>query len=248
MVAWPKDTAPHDADFASVASHELRTPLSVIKWYTEILLDEDMGSLNENQRKYLKVIASSNEKAIALVTSLLNLSRVELGTFRVSPEPLFLTDVVKEVLKKLESKAGKRSVTIAYKETGDFSFVKTDKNILMFLFTVIVQNALLYSKEGGAVIVHIKGSPSLVELIVEDKGIGIPKKEKEKVFSRLFRGSNVPDEVKGAGLGLYTAKLLLSKVGGTLYFTSEEGAGSTFVLNLPTTGMSKKKGITQLDL
>ena len=69
--AWASQFRSHRSNFASVASHELRTPLSIVKWYTEILLDEDMGPLNDDQKKYLRVIESSNERAISLVTSLL---------------------------------------------------------------------------------------------------------------------------------------------------------------------------------
>src|SRR3954466_1820549 len=80
-------------DFVSLSSHELRTPLSVIKWYTEMLLDEDAGPLTEEQRKYLKTIESSNQKAIDLVRSLLNVSRLDLGTFCIVPANVQLKDV-----------------------------------------------------------------------------------------------------------------------------------------------------------
>jgi signal transduction histidine kinase len=124
MFAWLKNvgTSKSEANrsnFASVASHELRTPLSIIKWYTEILLDEDMGPLNEDQKKYLRVIESSNERAISLVTSLLNVSRLELDTFSVSPEPLLFTQVLEEVLKKQEKKASNKKISIVKEITGE---------------------------------------------------------------------------------------------------------------------------------
>lgn len=235
------------SDFASITSHELRTPLSIVKWYTEILLDEDMGPLNEDQKKYLRVIESSNERAIALVTALLNVSRLELETFSVSPEPLLFTSVLEEVLKKQETKISEKKITITQEISGEPHTIPLDKGIVTLIIRSILDNAISFSKEGGKVGVSVTYSPSLLTCTVKDVGIGIKAGEQEKIFTKMFRGSNVQDEVKGSGLSLYIAKTLLSKVGGTMFFSSKEGEGSTFTINLPATGMRKRRGSTKLE-
>ncbi len=253
MFAWLKSvflsrSEASRSNFASVASHELRTPLSIIKWYTEILLDEDMGLLNEDQKKYLRVIETSNERAISLVTSLLNVSRLELGTFSVSPEPLLFTDVVEEALKKQEKAILAKRVTIVKEVSGEFLKVKLDKSLTVLMIETLLRNAITFSKEGGEIVVSTNQTPALMSFSVTDRGLGIKEKEKPFVFSKMFRGSNVPDESKGSGLGLYIVKILITRFGGTILFSSEENKGSTFTITIPTTGMSKKSGSTRLDV
>ena len=86
------------ANILSLAAHELRTTLSIIKWYTEMLLDGDCGPLNVDQTKYLKTIESSNQRAIDLIKSLLNVSRLNLGTFCINPSEVDLQAVIKQIL------------------------------------------------------------------------------------------------------------------------------------------------------
>lgn len=253
MFAWLKNSwisqfRHNRSNFASTASHELRTPLSIIKWYAEILLDEDMGPLNEEQKKYLRIIESSNERSIALVTSLLNVSRLELDTFSVSPEPLFFTDVMEEVLKKQEKKIAKKNLTVTKEIIGEKQKMNLDKGITTLLIKGLLENAIVFSKDGSEVKIAVTYSPSLLSFVVEDKGVGIKESEKQFIFTKMFRGSNISDESRGTGLSLYIVKTILSKVGGTIFFESEEGKGSTFTLNLPVLGMAEKKGTTRLDV
>lgn len=253
MFAWLKNSwisqfRHSRSNFASTASHELRTPLSIIKWYTEILLDEDMGPLNNDQKKYLRVIESSNERAISLVTSLLNVSRLELDTFSVSPEPLLITDVVEEVLKKQEKKVAEKKLELIKEITGERLPISVDRSLLTLMVRGLLDNAIAYSKDEGQIKITTNQTPALVSFTLEDNGIGIKKEEKPLIFTKMFRGGNVSDESKGAGLSLYIIKTLLSKVGGTIFFESDENTGSVFTLTIPTTGMSKKKGTTRLDV
>lgn len=252
MFSWFKhvlysSSRSNQSDFASITSHELRTPLSIVKWYTEILLDEDMGPLNEDQKKYLRVIESSNERAIALVTALLNVSRLELDTFSVSPEPLLFTNVLEEVLKKQEQKISEKKVILSKEILGEPYTIPLDKGIVTLIIRGILENAISFSKEGGKVDVSVSFTPSLLTYTVKDAGIGIKAKEQESLFTKMFRGSNTQDDAKGSGLSLYITKTLLSKVGGTIFFTSVENEGSTFTINLPATGMRKRGGSTKLE-
>lgn len=252
MLAWLRNywlkTLRHSrSDFASVASHELRTPLSIVKWYSEILLDEDMGPLNDEQKKYLKVIQTSNERAISLVTSLLNVSRLELDTFSVSPEPLLIHSVIEEVLKKQERKIGDKKLSINIDKEGEMLPISLDKGITFFILKTILDNAISYAHESTSVIVMVKQTPALCTVSVRNTGIGVKENEKDFVGTKMWRGSNVPDEEKGAGLGLYMVKILLSKIGGTFFFESKENDSFIATVNIPCTGMRTKKGTTKLE-
>lgn len=206
-----------------------------------------MGPLNEDQKKYLRVIDASNERAIALVTALLNVSRLELDTFSVSPEPLLVTSVLEEVLKKQEQKMKGKNISFSKKIEGEVYTIPLDKGMVTLIIKSTLENAINFSKEGGCVEVSISSTPSLLTYIVKDYGIGIKESEQEKIFTKMFRGSNVQDDVKGSGLSLYIAKTLLSKLGGTIFFTSRENEGTTFTINLPATGMRKRSGSTKLE-
>ena len=247
-------------DFISLASHELRSPLSIIKWYTEILLDEDAGALTEDQRKYLTVIEASNQRAIDLVRSLLNVSRLDLGTFSVSPVPSDLPAMVSEVVVTLSEKASQKNVTIVVHKEENVPTILVDTHVCQLVIKQLILNAVTFSKSGGTVTVEtslkkaneVVGEKTLqtesIIISVKDNGIGIPEKDYPTVFSKMERGSNVQDsDTTGPGLGLYISKTIMTIVGGSIWFTSQEGEGSTFYLAFPTSGMKEKKGRTVLE-
>ena len=120
-----------DDNFVSLSSHQLRSPLSIIKWYTEILLDEDAGPLTDDQKKYLTVIESSNQRAIDLVRSLLNVSRLDLGTFRIVPEPVSLVDIIGEAVSSLEKETHAKKITIIHSHGDDIPTFNADKHICL---------------------------------------------------------------------------------------------------------------------
>lgn len=259
--------ASHDADggnLLSLASHELRTPLSIVKWYTEMLLDGDCGTLNDDQAKYLRTIQTSNQRAIDLIKSLLNVSRLDLGTFSINPTDVDLRFLVKQVLGEYKVRSDEKKIHVeeVYEGAtpGNIPTLLADKQICLVIFRNLISNAILFSKEDGVVHVDIREmrqgeecgnklvhDDSLV-LSITDTGIGIPEEDKEKIFSKLFKASNATnEESKGAGLSLYITQLILSKTGGQIWFTSTKDVGTTFYVAFPKSGMPKKEGRTTLD-
>jgi signal transduction histidine kinase len=247
-------------DFVSLSSHELRSPLSIIKWYTEILLDEDAGPLTDDQRKYLTVIESSNQRAIDLVRSLLNVSRLDLGTFSIKPEPLSIDAGIETIIATLLPLSSAKDITIIHEKEGVLPTISIDKHLCDMVVRNILTNAILFSKKGGKVFVKtslvaahtIKEKMSIPEesvlIAVGDEGIGIPEKDTVNIFKKMFKASNVKDsETTGSGLGLYITKSILDHSGGLIWFTSTENVGSIFYVTFPTKGMTKKEGRTTLD-
>lgn len=266
MIAWfssKKKTSNHNVDkndFVSLASHELRSPLSIIKWYTEILLDEDAGPITDEQRKYLAVIESSNQRAIDLVRSLLNVSRLDLDTFCISPVPVLISDVVRSTIEFLSKDISRKQLVVSYKEGPGVSMINADTHVCSLVVKHVLSNAVIFSKPGGTISVsttlvprHSKAGNDFttdesILLTVADTGLGIPEKDTEKIFSRMFRASNVKDsEGSDSGLGLYITKRIIDITGGNIWFESVENVGTTFYVTFKTKGMKKKEGTTVLE-
>jgi signal transduction histidine kinase len=253
----------HGGNLLSLASHELRTPLSIIKWYTEMLLDGDAGALNDDQTKYLRTIQTSNQRAIDLIRSLLNVSRLDLGTFSINPTDVDLRFLVKQILTEnktlLEEKRMHTEEKYDSAIPGIIPIISVDKQICLVILRSLIANAILFSKEESIVSVHVCemkqgediGSKKITEnslvISVSDSGIGIPESDQENIFSRFFKAGNaINEDFKGAGLGLYIVQTILDKVGGEIWFNSKQNVGSTFYVSFPMSGMTKKEGRTTL--
>jgi len=230
-------------EFVSLASHQLRTPLSAINWYAEMILDEDVGKINQKQKKYLKSLYKANQRMISLVNSLLNVSRIELGTFVIEPEPVNFVKVAESIVEELKHQLDEREIKLNKKYDSDLPLVKVDKKLLRIILQNLLSNAIKYTPEKGSVSLEIKKQSQNVLIVVKDTGLGIPKKEQSKIFTKLFRGENVVEkDTDGTGLGLYIVKEVVEQSGGKIWFKSEENKGTTFFVSIPLTGMKKKKG------
>jgi signal transduction histidine kinase len=249
-----------EADFLSLATHDLRTPMSIIKWYTEMLLDGDGGSLTEDQTKYLRVIQSSNQRAIDLVKSLLNVSRLDLGTFGIYPTQVNLREIVDQVLLEDKDRITEKRLQIEVVQNIADVVTSTDKQFSTVIIRNLILNAVLFSfKETKITITldevsekkEVAGKavePGVIVVTINDHGIGIPETDKEKIFSKLFRASNVKDENgEGSGLGLYVVKTATLALKGDVWFTSLPDGSTTFYLALHRNGLEKKEGRTTLD-
>lgn len=240
-------------EFVSLASHQLRTPLSTVNWYAEILLDGDAGKLNKEQEKYMKEIYIGNQRMVELVEALLNVSRLELGTFAVDPEKVNLKDLVKSVIKEMEPKIKEKEQKMKTSCARNFPTIKADPKLLRIVLQNIISNAVKYTPEKGEVDVKIKTikaggkvdnkkiNEDSVFIKVSDTGYGIPKPQQDKIFTKLFRADNaVEKESEGTGLGLYIAKKIVNNSGGKIWFESKKNKGTTFYVTIPLKGMKKK--------
>ncbi|MCX6795330.1 MAG: ATP-binding protein [Candidatus Falkowbacteria bacterium] len=247
-------------EFVSLASHQLRTPLSAINWYTEMLLAGDAGPMNEEQKKYLNEVAIGNQRMVDLVDSLLNVSRLDLGTFIVEPEPLDAAEVSKSVIEELSPLIISKKIKVEQLYNKKLKDFNADKKLFRIIFQNLLSNAIKYTLPEGRVKVRIStalrdksfGSLKMAfdSLVIEvaDSGIGIPENQQEKIFSKMFRADNAREsETEGTGLGLYIIKSIVDHSGGSIWFKSKEGVGTTFYVAFPLSGMPKKDGSRELD-
>lgn len=234
-------------EFVSLASHQLRTPLSTINWYTEMLLDGDAGALSDEQREYLNEIYTGNQRMVSLVGALLNVSRLDLGTFSVDPEVLRLETVADSVVKELQNQIDERKIKFTKKYSKQLPEVMTDYNLTRIIFQNLLSNAIKYTSISGRVSLEIQVEDDNAIITVTDSGMGIPKNQQNKVFTKLFRADNVKAaDTEGTGLGLYIVKAIADYMGGKVWFESEENKGATFYVRFPFAGMSKKQGSRKL--
>ncbi|MDO8604071.1 MAG: HAMP domain-containing sensor histidine kinase [bacterium] len=224
------------SDFISVAAHQLRTPLSGVKWVLKLLLDGDLGEVSETQKGMLRRGYETNEKMIQLVNDLLNVSRIENSKFgydfgkndfmrllSMLMESTVLPSKERNIEVRLENHAG----TIP-----DFVF---DPEKLLIALQNIVDNAMKYTFPRGRVTISVSKHGDYIEIKISDTGVGIPKTDLPKLFSKFFRAANVIHlQTDGSGLGLFIVKSIVVRHGGQIWVDTVEGKGTAFTVLIPT--------------
>lgn len=236
-------------EFVSLASHQLRTPLSTINWYTEMLLDGDAGKINKEQKKYLEEVYQGSKRMVGLVNALLNVSRIELGTFAIEPEPVDLKKAARVVLKELKPTIKEKEIKVNESYGPNLPIIiRFDPKLINIIFQNLLSNAVKYTPAVGSVSLTVSKDKKDVIIKVADTGYGIPKNQRAKIFSKLFRADNIVSKnTEGTGLGLYIVKSIIDQSGGRIWFESEENKGTTFYVTLPLEGIKQKKGTKTLE-
>lgn len=242
-VTHQKDIDKSKNEFVSIASHQLRTPLTIINWYVEMLSDPAGESLSVKQRQYFDEIARASKRMIELVNALLNVSRIDLGTFMVDVEPLDFSIAMEDVLKDLSMQIAHKNVHVTKYYDKTLPAINADPKLLRIILQNLLTNAVKYTPDNGSITVELFRKQSSVLINVADTGFGIPAHQQGKIFSKFFRADNAREkEPDGNGLGLYIVKSIVEHSGGKIWFTSEENKGTTFSVELPLTGMRAKEG------
>ncbi len=223
------------SEFISLASHQLRTPLSAIKTYSHMLLDGYMGEINPAQKKSLRTIISASNRMNELISTLLNITRIESGSIAISPKVLRVDKIADEVIKELSLMAADKQVAVSLTCVPKANYnLKTDTLVLKEVLSNLISNALKYTPPEGSVEVNLKSRKNDILMTITDTGWGIPKATHDQVFTKFFRAQNiVKRETSGTGLGLYLVKGMLEYIGGTIWFESDEGKGTSFFVSLP---------------
>jgi len=222
------------SEFVYLASHQLRTPLSTINWYLELLLDEDAGKINHEQKEYIQEAHENTRHMVALVNEILDVSRLELGTLTVKYETVDVRPIIKDCTNEVTPMLKKKEIKLTTNVPDPVPLLFSDPKLIRIIFQNLMTNAVKYTPEKGHVRVAIELTDHQVNITVADTGFGIPKNVQNKVFSKLFRADNIKNrEPSGTGLGLYTVKSVVEQLGGNIRFESEQNKGTTFFVTLP---------------
>lgn len=241
-------TKKHELDqmkdsFLSVAAHQLRTPLGSMRWSMELLLGDDLGKLPKEAREAVQQLYDNSQRMVTLVNDLLDISRIEQNRGTEEKTLVDIAEIVQAVLSQLQSEADKRHIGISVdipKESLP-NILVSPKHIHEALENLL-SNAIKYNRNNGTVTIKIVKKEKFLELTIKDTGIGIPKDDHGKIFSKFFRATNaVLKETEGSGLGLSVVKSYLEENHAQVSFESEENVGTTFLVEFPldpTAGIS----------
>jgi len=237
-------------NFISVASHQLRTPLTSMRWLSEMLLDGDAGKLDEEQAHFVQRIEDSAERMVNLVNLLLQIARVEAGRIMVEPTPVSLKDLSAEVAESITLTLKAKLQTVEIKsEPESLPKLLLDKDIMWQVVQNLLTNANRYGTPKSSIKVVIAQKGEEIEYSVHNDGIGIPAKQKDRIFEKFFRADNAVKAVpEGSGLGLSLVKSVVNSWGGKVWFESSEGKGATFYFTISKDGMKPKKGEVKLSI
>ncbi len=223
------------SEFLMVMSHELRTPLNGVLGFGQLLEGERFGPLNVKQREFVEAVLSSGTHLLGLIDEVLELSKIEAGKVTVSMERVDILPVMKSVAATLTQSAERQQVTL---DAGNFGrsmpAVHVDRLRLAQALINLGSNAIKYNRPGGkAIFSYQERDDRSVRISVTDTGIGIPDERKHELFQPFSRLDAGKRAIEGTGVGLALTRRLVELMGGRVGFSSREGVGSCFWIDMP---------------
>ncbi len=225
------------SEFLARVSHELRTPMNSINGYSEMLLRQTYGALNDKQLDRLERILRNGRNLLALIDDLLDLSRIDSGRMELHLEAVNLQEEVNAVIYNLESQASARELYLRYEPAENLPPVYADATRLRQIIVNLLGNAIKFTKQGGISVrsqLTYEGERAFVLTAVRDTGIGIRPEDQAIIFDEFRQADgSITREYGGTGLGLAITRKLVEMMGGRIWVESQLGSGSTFSFTLP---------------
>ncbi len=219
--------------FITVAAHELKTPVAIMKGYAQALLRSE-EVMSAPQRKMLNAIDLGADRIVRIVDDLLDISRLQDGRPDLAAERIDLAQLAEEVAGTLALSTNKHGLRVVSTERV---VINGDVDRLSQVLTNLVDNAIRYSPDGGDIQVEVAVLGPEAVVSVRDQGVGIPIDQQADIFQRFHRPhTGTPFDYGGMGVGLYMSREVIARMGGRMWFESEEDSGSTFYFSLPLRG------------
>ena len=205
------------ADVVSVSSHQIRTSLSAIKWILKMFTSGDLGKISAEQKGLMEKAYENNERALDLISEMLLTNKAEDV---IEKEYLFskvdMEEMIEDSIFDLSGEA------------------HADKEKIRIVIQNLIENAIKYSNNGGKIFISVTKKNESLEVSIKDTGIGISEEGKKKIFEKFYRDTNAQKKQSiGSGIGLYTAKIIIEKHKGKIWFSSTENEGTTFFFTIP---------------
>jgi signal transduction histidine kinase/ActR/RegA family two-component response regulator len=237
--------------FYHTLSHELKTPLTAAREFVSIVMDGLAGELNSTQLNYLGIAKKSCTELAVYINDLLDATRLDTGKLHLELKAASLTAIIRRAIAVMEPVAARKKILLSAELDTELTDVMVDESRIMQILTNLLNNALKFTFEGGAIIVKLaeySKSSECVQISVTDNGCGIAKDKIDNLFHRFYQiknGDATPE--KGVGLGLYLCRQMVLLHGGTIWVESTLGKGSTFSFTIPKQAATKTAYVLVVD-
>ncbi len=216
---------------SSAVMHNIKNSLAAEKWSLKMLAEGDFGKVTEEQKAVLEKLFNKNSQMITLLGNLI----IEKNGGEIKDAHVNLEEAINDLIYDNSGLISAKKISLEFKNLsyappiaiGDAQGIKS-------ALQSVFENAVKYTPEDGNISISLKTNKNEIEVKIQDTGIGIPKDQQDRVFSKFFRASNASEMVStGTGMGLYIANDLVKANGGKIWFTSEQGEGSAFYISFP---------------
>lgn len=220
------------ARFLAQIGHEIRTPLNAIKGFGELLVEEQVGTLNPVQKKYLTKMNDSAQNLLQIVNQILDWAKLESNQIPLNMELINLYDIASEIGNLMELPIQRKQIDYIV-ERVDWAIILGDRGRIREVMLNLLSNAVKFSEQGGTITVHFEQRDNLVIMHMRDTGCGISPEKISQMFEPFSRGMDRPGEEKNSGLGLWISRSVVELHKGYIWCNSEVGKGTVMSVALP---------------
>ena len=222
------------SDFLAKMSHELRTPLNSVIGFSDMLLTENFGKMNEKQSRYAKHISSSGKHLLGLINDILDISKVEAGKMELNLTSFSVPDTIQEILGIISPQAAEKNIALKSDIDLQIDQLCADEAKFKQILLNLLSNAVRFTPSNGCIKIEGKIVRNMLSVSVADNGIGIAPEKQRTIFDPFEQADpSLSSEYGGTGLGLSIVRKFVEMHGGQIYVESEIGKGSTFTFDLP---------------
>jgi signal transduction histidine kinase len=223
----------HKSEFLANMSHELRTPLNAIIGFSEVLSERMFGDLNEKQEEYLRDIHASGQHLLSLINDILDLSKIEAGRMDLELTDFDGPAAIDDALTLVRERAGRRGIALHRAVDQRLGSMRGDERKIKQVLLNLLSNAIKFTPDGGRIEVRAGPGDGVIEVSVNDTGVGIAPGDQEAIFEEFRQVGTAARRVEGTGLGLALSRRFIELHGGRIWVQSQVGVGSTFTFTIP---------------
>ncbi|MCG2689733.1 HAMP domain-containing histidine kinase [Candidatus Parcubacteria bacterium] len=228
------DASRMKTEFINIVSHQLRAPLTNLKFSLDFLTSQIIPQSEASREEYYVILKENTQRMGDLIDNLLTVSRISAGKFPLRKEDVSLGELIDGLLNKFKPFIAASNIQVNFQREANVPQVTGDRLWLEQVMENLLDNAIKYTKGGGAIAIKLKQKNKKIYFEIKDTGVGIPKEEQKFVFERFFRSKNaLKEQTRGSGLGLHIVKKVIELSNGKIGFSSKEGKGTTFYFTLP---------------
>ena len=223
-------------NFLAIASHELRTPMTIIKWYADLFLKNNLWPLNEDEKLYMKKIYDNTESLINMVNNILDIAKIEAWRMEVNLTEINIKSTIEKSINDFESMFHEKNIGLSLTDTLSLSTISTDEDKFHVIMNNLLSNACKFTSNGGKVNVELIESDAHLHIRVSDTGMGMSERQIEHIFEKFSESNNnnyTKKSIRGTGLWLNLSKQLIEILWWSISVTSKEWFWSCFEITLP---------------